>query len=145
MTDPDFLKRVREMARKKQASLGAGPGAVVPGKVGPDQAGRDAAGQGSAGQGSAGQGSAGQGSAGQGSAGQGSAGQEAVGQFGPTSGPIMEEPSFAPCCAGSVHIAYRGVSDDKMYISHNRKFDEIKYFRPNGLRIFCADCRKRLN
>ncbi len=119
MTDPDFLKRVREMARKKQAALGAGPGAVEQGKVGPDQAGHDAAGQ-------------------------GAAGQEKVGQFGPTSGPIMEEPSFEPCCAGSVHIAYRGVSDDKMYISHDRKFSEIKYFRPNGLRVFCADCRRRL-
>ncbi|MBS1989083.1 MAG: hypothetical protein JSS83_01125 [Cyanobacteria bacterium SZAS LIN-3] len=49
-----------------------------------------------------------------------------------------------PCCQGRVHIAYRGVSDDRLYISHDRAFAEIKFFRPNGLRIFCADCRRRM-
>jgi hypothetical protein len=140
MTDPDFLKRVREMARKKQAALGAGLGAS-----GQGGAGHGGAGQGEAGHGAAGHGESGQGEAGHVEAGQGAAGHATVGQFGQTSGSMMGEPSFDPCCEGKVHIAYRGVSDDKMYISHDRKFSEIKYFRPNGLRVFCAGCRRRLN
>jgi hypothetical protein len=48
------------------------------------------------------------------------------------------------CCQGIVHIAYRGVSDERMYLAENRKAAEVKFFRPNGLRVFCAGCRKRL-
>ncbi len=48
------------------------------------------------------------------------------------------------CCEGVVHIAYRGVSDDKMYVAYNRKWPEVKFFKPNGLRVFCAGCRRRL-
>ncbi len=48
------------------------------------------------------------------------------------------------CCQGRVHIAYRGVSDERMYIAYSRKWAEVRYFRPNGLRVFCADCRMRL-
>ena len=48
------------------------------------------------------------------------------------------------CCEGLVHIAYRGVSDDKMYMAQNRKWAEVKFFKPNGLRVFCAGCRRRL-
>lgn len=51
-----------------------------------------------------------------------------------------------PCCqgGGEVHVAYRGVSDDRMYIVYGKKWSEVKYFRPNGLRVFCAGCRRRL-
>ena len=48
------------------------------------------------------------------------------------------------CCSGRVHIAYRGVSDDRLYLAENRTNNEVKFFRPIGLRVFCADCRKRL-
>lgn len=48
------------------------------------------------------------------------------------------------CCSGTVHVAYRGISDDRMYITYDRKWPEVRYFRPNGLRVFCADCRRRL-
>ena len=48
------------------------------------------------------------------------------------------------CCEGKVHIAYRGISDDKMYVSYNRRWDEVKFFKPNGLRVFCNACRRRL-
>jgi hypothetical protein len=48
------------------------------------------------------------------------------------------------CCDGQVHIAYRGVSDDKMYVAYNRKWAEVKFFKPNGLRVFCAGCRRRM-
>ena len=48
------------------------------------------------------------------------------------------------CCEGSVHIAYRGASDDKQYIAYSRKWKEVKFFKPNGLKVFCANCRRRL-
>jgi hypothetical protein len=48
------------------------------------------------------------------------------------------------CCSKRVHIAYRGVSDDRLYLAENRSTNEVKFFRPIGLRVFCADCRKRL-
>jgi hypothetical protein len=49
-----------------------------------------------------------------------------------------------PCCAPKIHVAFRGVSDDRLYLSRNRDFGELKFFKPNGLRVFCAGCRKRL-
>lgn len=48
------------------------------------------------------------------------------------------------CCKGIVHIAYRGIADDRMYLSYSRHWNEIRFFRPNGLRVFCADCRHRV-
>ncbi len=55
-----------------------------------------------------------------------------------------EEVVENPCCNGVVHIAFRGVSDERMYISYSRRWPEVKFFRPRGLRVFCADCRRRL-
>lgn len=60
-----------------------------------------------------------------------------------TPAPPVEEPEEL-CCEGVCHIAYRGVSDDKMYVAYNRKWAEVKFFKPNGLRVFCAGCRRRL-
>jgi len=48
------------------------------------------------------------------------------------------------CCKGIVHIAYRGIADDRMYLSYSRQWNEIRFFRPHGLRVFCADCRHRV-
>ncbi len=48
------------------------------------------------------------------------------------------------CCNGVVHIAYRGLSDDRQYIAYSRKWEEIRFFKENGLKVFCADCRRRL-
>jgi len=55
-----------------------------------------------------------------------------------------KEEVLQPCCQGKVHIAYRGVSDERLYLSKDRAFNELKFFRPNGLRVFCADCRRRM-
>ncbi len=49
-----------------------------------------------------------------------------------------------PCCSNQVHIAYRGLSDDRLYMAYSRGWNEVKFFRPIGLRVFCADCRRRL-
>jgi hypothetical protein len=66
------------------------------------------------------------------------------GGTGRADGAGADEAVLKPCCQGKVHIAYRGVSDDRMYMSRDRSFNEIKFFRPNGLRVFCADCRRRM-
>jgi hypothetical protein len=50
----------------------------------------------------------------------------------------------AACCSEQVHIAYRGVSDDRLYLCLDRRWSDLKYFRPNGLRVFCAICRRRI-
>ena len=55
-----------------------------------------------------------------------------------------EEEEIELCCNGLVHIAYRGLADDRMYIAYDRHWDEVKFFKPNGLRVFCADCRTRV-
>jgi hypothetical protein len=54
------------------------------------------------------------------------------------------EPEGEDCCNGVVHIAYRGLSDDRQYVAYSRKWEEIRFFKPNGLKVFCADCRRRL-
>lgn len=56
--------------------------------------------------------------------------------------PLREE--AAPCCSSEVHIAFRGLSDDRLYLSRNRSWQEVRFFRPNGLRVFCALCRRRI-
>jgi hypothetical protein len=68
--------------------------------------------------------------------------------FGKRSKPEIETkvesaPSY-PCCSEKVHIGYRGVSDDRLYLSYDRKWGDVKFFRPNGLRVFCALCRNRI-
>lgn len=49
-----------------------------------------------------------------------------------------------PCCSDKVHIAYRGVSDERLYIARNRTWYEVRFYKPNGLRVFCAVCRRRV-
>jgi hypothetical protein len=48
------------------------------------------------------------------------------------------------CCQGVVHIAYRGISDERLYLSYSRSWSEVRYFRSSNLRVFCAGCRRRL-
>ena len=58
--------------------------------------------------------------------------------------PLPEPEEEELCCQGKVHVAYRGVSDDKQYIAYSRQWKEVKFFQPHGLKVFCADCRRRL-
>ena len=64
--------------------------------------------------------------------------------IGPEAKPEAEADSLNACCSDQVHIAYRGVSDDRLYLSYDRKWADVKFFRPNGLRVFCASCRRRI-
>lgn len=57
---------------------------------------------------------------------------------------VPDEVGEETCCAGQVHIAYRGLSDDKQYVAYSRAWNEVKFFRQNNLKVFCADCRRRL-
>lgn len=62
-------------------------------------------------------------------------------------GAKSQEQSFEPedvCCDGIVHVAYRGLSDDRLYLAHKRKWSEVKFFKQRNLRVFCAGCRRRL-
>lgn len=61
-----------------------------------------------------------------------------------TSPAAESEEDAKPCCGGVVHIAYRGASDDHLYVAYTRKWTEVKFFKPRGLRVFCAGCRRRL-
>lgn len=60
--------------------------------------------------------------------------------------PEEEDPNniTVPCCSEAVHIAFRGRADDRLYISYNRTWQEVKYFQSSGLRVFCATCRHRV-
>ena len=58
--------------------------------------------------------------------------------------PAEQEDEHQACCAGKVHIFYRGVSDDHLYVARQRHWNEVKFFRPRGLKVFCQDCRRRL-
>lgn len=64
--------------------------------------------------------------------------------LGKKSEPEKIDDSSYQCCSERVHIAYRGISDDRLYLAQNRKISEIKFFKPNGLRVFCAECRRRI-
>ena len=54
-----------------------------------------------------------------------------------------EEPELV-CCGGGVIIAYRGLADDRLYIAYNRKWTDVRFFRPHGLRVYCSVCRTRV-
>ena len=54
-------------------------------------------------------------------------------------------PTTSPCCHAKINIAYRGLSDDRLYIAYGRNLSELKFFRPHNLRAYCQQCRKRLN
>jgi hypothetical protein len=58
--------------------------------------------------------------------------------------PEETAPDDDVCCDGFVHIAYRGVSDDRLYLAQGRKWGDVRFFKPRGLRVFCAGCRRRL-
>lgn len=57
----------------------------------------------------------------------------------------VPEDQLKPCCNQSiVHIAFRGKSDDRLYLTKNRAWQETRFFDPVGMRVFCSVCRRRL-
>lgn len=55
-----------------------------------------------------------------------------------------ESDKVVACCSSEVHIAFRGVSDNKLYVAKNRHWQEVRFYKPNGLRVFCVQCRHRV-
>lgn len=73
--------------------------------------------------------------------------QRLIGAFKKTAGASAPEPEPVgeTCCSGSVHIAFRGKADDRMYIAYSRDISEVAFFRQaSNIRVYCADCRRRV-
>ena len=51
---------------------------------------------------------------------------------------------FEFCHKDKVHIFVRGLADGKMHVARNRNYSDFRFYKKDGLRVFCAKCRKRL-
>lgn len=51
---------------------------------------------------------------------------------------------FQFCHKETVHIFVRGLADGKMHVARNRNYSDFRFYKKQGLRVFCAICRKRL-
>jgi len=48
------------------------------------------------------------------------------------------------CHKKTVHIFVRGLADGKMHAAKNRNYSDFRFYKKDGLKVFCAVCRKRL-
>ena len=51
---------------------------------------------------------------------------------------------FQFCHKDKVHIFVRGLADGKMHVARNRNYSDFRFYKKQGLKVFCAVCRKRL-
>ena len=51
---------------------------------------------------------------------------------------------FNFCHKDKVHIFVRGLADGKLHTAKNRNYSDFRFYKKDGLRVFCAVCRKRL-
>ena len=51
---------------------------------------------------------------------------------------------FKFCHKETVHIFIRGLADGKMHVARNRNYSDFRFYKKQGLKVFCAVCRKRL-
>ncbi len=51
---------------------------------------------------------------------------------------------FEFCHKDKVHIFVRGLADGKMHAAKNRNYSDFRFYKKQGLKVFCAVCRKRL-
>ena len=51
---------------------------------------------------------------------------------------------FDFCHKETVHIFIRGMADGKLHVARNRSYLDFRFYKKDGLRVFCAVCRKRL-
>ena len=62
--------------------------------------------------------------------------------------PTVEEfqipPDFEFCHKDKVHIFVRGLADGKLHSAKNRNYSDFRFYKKQGLKVFCAVCRKRL-
>ena len=48
------------------------------------------------------------------------------------------------CHKETVHIFVRGLADGKLHAAKNRNYSDFRFYKKDGLKVFCAVCRKRL-
>ncbi len=51
---------------------------------------------------------------------------------------------FQFCHKDKVHIFVRGLADGKLHVARNRNYSDFRFYKKQGLKVFCAVCRKRL-
>ena len=51
---------------------------------------------------------------------------------------------FKFCHKETVHIFIRGLADGKLHAAKNRNYSDFRFYKKQGLKVFCAVCRKRL-
>ena len=51
---------------------------------------------------------------------------------------------FQFCHKDKVHIFVRGLADGKIHVAKNRNYSDFRFYKKEGLKVFCAVCRKRL-
>ena len=51
---------------------------------------------------------------------------------------------FEFCHKETVHIFIRGLADGKLHVARNRNYSDFRFYKKQGLKVFCAVCRKRL-
>jgi len=55
---------------------------------------------------------------------------------------LSEDMDF--CHKKTVHIFIRGLADGKLHAAKNRNYSDFRFYKKDGLKVFCAVCRKRL-
>ena len=48
------------------------------------------------------------------------------------------------CHKDKVHIIVRGLADGRLHIAKNRNYSDVRFYKKENLKIFCAVCRKRI-
>lgn len=48
------------------------------------------------------------------------------------------------CHKDKVHIFVRGLADGKLHSAKNRNYSDIRFYKKQGLKVFCVVCRKRI-
>ena len=50
---------------------------------------------------------------------------------------------FQFCHKDKVHIFVRGLADGKLHSAKHRNYSDFRFYKKQGLKVFCAVCRKR--
>lgn len=48
------------------------------------------------------------------------------------------------CHKDKVHIFVRGLADNKLHSAKNRNHTDVRFYKKENLKVFCAVCRKRI-
>ena len=51
---------------------------------------------------------------------------------------------FVFCHKDKVNIFVRGLADGKLHVARNRNYSDFRFYKKDGLKVFCAVCRKRI-